>query len=214
MPFGSITPPEDISAVDIDKLKKHLRLVVSDGSEYTIEDDLLTDMITAATEEYQNIHKVALITHTYEWRFKEFKTKLELPRPPTQSISKVEYIDEDGNTTEIDASNYSKVTTLNPEKNTLLRPGPGYVLFNHDYSFPDVQDNEPWPVRVTYNAGYGDAITNVPASVRVYLKNVIGTLYNQRKTILVNYGSTMGYEDLRGLFAPLIAGQPKATRFG
>lgn len=204
MPFGEITPPEDISAVDIDKLKKHLKLVVSSGSEYTAEDDILGVMIKAATESYQDRFKVALITHTYRWDFDGFKKKLELPRPPTQSITKVEYIDNDGATQTVSASNYKKVTTTDP----------GYVLFIDDYSFPDLDDDEPWPVRVTYTAGYGDNITDVDSSIQLYLMNIIGTLYSQRKTILTNYGSTMGYEDLRGLFADLIKGKPKAMRFG
>lgn len=195
--------PADISAVDLTQVKRHLKLIVDSADEYTAEDQLLILMIKAATEAYQDRYKVTLITHTYRWDFKEFNGKLELPRPPIQSITEVTYIDENGTEQMVSDSDYTKVTSTSP----------GFVLFHDDYTFPEVSDEEPYPVRITYVAGYGDKISDVDSGIQLYLMNIIGTMYSQRKTILKSEMSTVGFEDLRSVFTGLIQGKTKAMRF-
>src|SRR5690625_3863858 len=95
MPLLVAIPPSK-EPVDLSMLKKHLRLAVSNPEEYTIEDDTLDMMTSAATGAFQDRLKVQLITATLVWESSGFSRKMELPRPPLQSVEEVAYFDADG----------------------------------------------------------------------------------------------------------------------
>lgn len=205
MPLTVVTPSNK-TAVDLCTLKKHLRLVVQDCTEYTDEDDVLELMIRAACEAYQDSRKAHLAEETLRWDFKKFKQKLELARPPLISVTEVAYIDSNGAKQVITDDNYVVQKGIHP----------GYLKFKSDYTFPtDVNKDIDYPVQVTYKAGYSMEESNgVPPSIRLYLRNIIGTYYFQRESKLVSYTGSISIEDMKDSMTSLIAGKPKAMRLG
>ncbi|MAO66239.1 MAG: hypothetical protein CL666_14685 [Balneola sp.] len=180
MPLTYDTPPAT-KPLDLDELKDHLRI----GSS-TAYDDYLNLCIEALAEELdvnnmlQWAFKRQLIEATIVFTLSDFKRKLELPRPPLQSVSSVEYRDKDGT--------WQTVATDNYEVNS--DADPGFIRFSDDYSFPALLGDEEYPVRITYVAGYSDSEGNsthlqVPANIRLWGMNVIGDLWQNRKTQIV-----------------------------
>lgn len=190
--------------VDIQALKMHLRLVTSDPQSYTIEDDVLSKMIKAASAAYQNRMKVQLVNATLRWDFKEFKQKLELPRPPLQSVESVKYINSDGNEVVVSDEDYRVIKTVEP----------GYVLFHNDFEFPETEEGNPYPVSVIYIAGYGADSSKVPPEVNLYLSNLIGTYYMQRESVVVSNNRSVSVERMTLEMARLIQGLHPPRRFG
>lgn len=202
MPLTVDTPPE-ASAIDLEMLKEHLRLKAPGGS-YTAEDSILNALIKAGVDAYESRFKTTLVTTTLIWGFEEFSRKMELARPPLASVESVTYIDTSGAEQTVDASDYSVIDALTP----------GCILFKKGYEFPDLDEDTPYPVSVTYKAGYGADHTKVPDSIRLYIRNIIGTYYMQRESVLVSYTGLISIEDISKSMAKLIAGKPKAMRFG
>jgi len=191
--------PPTTSAVPLQYLKRHLRLVVSDDDEFTEEDALLEKMAMAATQEYEDTYKVTLVKTGLQWDFERFQRKMELPRPPLFEVEEIAYIDSHGAAQTVGPDNYRVVTAT----------APGYVLFNTDFS-PDLDPSHPYPVSVKYTAGSD----TVDESIQIYIANIVGTLYNIRESVLVGYGAGISVHDLRKNMAGLIKGKPKALRFG
>lgn len=181
MPLTYDTPPAT-TPLDLDEVKSHLRI----GSS-TAYDDFLNICIEALADEsdvnnmMQWAFKRQLIKGTLVFTLKEFHRRLELPRPPLQSVSSVEYRDEDGNWVTVSDSNYE----VNTDKE------PGFIRFGDDYDFPSLLPDEEYPVRITYVAGYldsqGNSVhTDVPANIRLWAMNVIGDLWQQRGTQIIS----------------------------
>lgn len=203
MPLHIVTGPQS-QPLDLCDLKKHLKLVVSDCASYTAEDGVLSMMIDAVSGSFQTKRKTQLIEADYRWDFKKFSRKLELPRPPLISVVSVVYVDSNGDDQTISAANYE----------VQAKRTPGYVRFYPEYEFPDdVATDVEYPVKVTYKAGYGQTAADVPAGIKLYLMNVIGTYYMQRESTAISY-SAMTVEDLTEQMTHLIAGMPKPLRFG
>ena len=190
--------------VDLCDLKLHLKLVVENCADYTVEDNLLSSLIAAACASFETKRKTQLIEAEYRWDFTEFSDKLELPRPPLMSVSKVAYIDTAGDEQTIADSNYEVQANRTP----------GYVRFYPDYEFPeDVDTDIEYPVQVTYKCGYGKSHQDVPSNIRLFMKNIIGTYYMQRESMVISH-SALSVEDLREQMTHLIAGTPKPLRLG
>lgn len=203
MPLNIISSQRE-GAVNVNVLKQHLRLVVSSPDEYTDEDNILQMYIRAATEEYEDHFKVALLTKTLSYEYTKFKEMMEIPRPPLQYVDSITYIDADGNEQTVAADNYDVTTNITP----------GRVTFKNSYTLPVTSSDVRYPVTITYKAGYGDDSSKVPQGIKLYLMNVIGTYYKSRESMLIGYGVTISVEDLRKNLAGLISGKPKAMRFG
>lgn len=153
--------------VTLAEAKLHLRI---DGS----SDDAWIDLaIAAATRAAEHETGRCFITQTWEAVFDVFPDDaIELGLPPVQSIVSVKYIDAQG-----------LLTTLDPAAYVLDSDQlPGYALPAVGTSWPAVA-NAANAVRVRFVAGYGDAGTAVPASVRHWILMHIGTAYKHRESV-------------------------------
>lgn len=135
-------------------------------------DERITTLCAAATELAEKYTGRALVTQTWRLSLNSFpwresgagyvysqpftpRADIRIPRPPLQSVTSIQYTDENGTTQTLDSSLYKVTTDLEP-----ARIEPAY--------------NQVWPatrceresVRVTYVAGYGDTSDSVPQGIR------------------------------------------------
>ena len=170
-----ITEPQN-KVVDLPDAKLHLRVDHDD------EDVLIERIIDAATEQCQDYQNRAYITQEFKLtlpRFPFYGRHIRIPRPPLQSIAKVEYLDRDGGEQELSSDNYRVNTDTEP----------GMLVLEKDETWPDTLW-APDAVRVTFTAGYGDESTDVPPDYRSAVLLMVGHLYENREMVTVGSGPT------------------------
>lgn len=153
--------------VALSDLKSHLRITSSD------DDALLNALIVTCRVHAENELKRALITQTWEKTLDEFPAEIELPYPPTQAITSVVYLADDGTSTLLAASAYELDE----------RSEPGWLVPAYDYEWPTTRASIN-AVTVTYTAGYGD-IGDVPQAIKTWIMLMCGHLYENRESSLV-----------------------------
>jgi uncharacterized phiE125 gp8 family phage protein len=172
MALKLITPP-GIEPVALEDAMNFCR-IDSDADVIT-----LNGMIITARQEAEKITRRQLITATWELRLDEFPCgygSIYLPMPPLQSVSSVKYLDQSGvEQTLVEDTDYLVDTYSEPARIT-----PAF--------------DQVWPpilpvinaVRIVFIAGYGDADTDVPDSIRNWIKLFIGSLYENRELDIVS----------------------------
>lgn len=159
-----------VEPLSLDEAKLHLRVDIGDDNE------LITALIVAARQYVEGATNRALISQT--WRLSldywPYANCIRLPKPPLQSVTSLVYLDEDGNQTTWDASNYIVDTDSEP----------GRLVLADDASWPSLTLYPSNPIRVTYVAGYGDEGSDVPEHLRLALKLLIGHWYENREAIV------------------------------
>lgn len=123
-------------------------------------DGLLEVYIPAARELGEHITNRAFITQDWRLDLDRWPDDIDVKlwRPPHQQVLSVEYVDPDGNLQTLASTAYV----------LKAKPLPGWLL-------PAV--NTTWPsiaavadaVRITLRTGYGDAASDVPAGIRLWM---------------------------------------------
>ena len=162
-----------IDPVTLTEAKTHCRV---DGTD---DDALLTSLITAATQHISDGKNGwlgrALITQTWELLLDTFPTnEIRVPLPPLQSVTFVKYVDEDGVTQTISASDYE----------VDLASEPGWIIPVIDVDWPTPMQTIN-AVTVRFVCGYGNATTDVPEAIRAGMLLLIGHWYAQREAVVV-----------------------------
>lgn len=149
-----ISPPaaEPVLLVDV---KPQLRI----DSDDTTYDDILTPLIIAAREWCEGYQNRAYITQTLEialdyWHWG--KSRIELPRPPIQSITSLKYTDSSGTELIWDPSNYR----LDDYSYV-----PALVKNRYIY-WPQVVLLEANGIKIQYIVGYGADGDSVPQAIK------------------------------------------------
>lgn len=180
MALKLITAPA-VEPISLVEAKAHLRVDHAD------DDDFISFLITAVRQQIDGKDgwlNRALITQTWDMYLDHFPGhgsgyaygcggEIKIPLPPLQSITSIKYDDSDGVEQTVSSDNYTVDTVSNS----------GWVV-------PNI--STPWPiaqiginkVRVRFVAGYGDAGSAVPATIRSWMLLNIGTLYAQRETVV------------------------------
>ncbi len=168
-----LTPPA-VKAITLESVRLNLRL------DHIDEDDLLNDLIDMATEISQTITSRQFITATYRWYLDNWPEEgiLRPPLPPLQSVSSIKFQDIDGNQQTIDAADYEVDNKKQPGR---IRPVP-------NFGWPSLDDVFN-PIVVEYICGFGDAASDVLASIRQALKLIVNHLYENREEV-VTIGKT------------------------
>lgn len=168
-----VTAPAE-GPVSVAEAKAHLRVHHS-------EDDTLIAAMIGAAASYLDGHSGILgrCMVTQEWR-QDFagwpdNRTLRLPFPDVEADSvEVTYFDDDDAEQTVDASLFE-----------LVEDAIGCaVVLKRGFNFPSLSDDRAAPVRVTFEAGYGDA-GDVPQAVRHALLLIIGDLYENRENTVV-----------------------------
>ncbi len=147
--------------------KAHLRVDFSD------DDDLIDNLITAAREYCEAFTNRRFITETKTYKLDVFPAGdlIELPCAPVQSpITSIAYVDVNGTTQTFSSASYSL-------RNDRAK---GEVVLGYGYSWPTTRD-QPAAVTITYVAGYGDLTTDVPEAIRAAIKLLVADMYEHRE---------------------------------
>lgn len=158
------TVAPSIGAVSLGELKDHLRVT------HDTEDDDIASLGLAAEEAVEAELSRALITQTWVLTLDRFPCwEIRLPRPPLQSVTQVQYVDEAGITQVLSSSTY--VVDLNAS--------PGRIYPAYEETWPSTR-SQPNAVIVTYKAGK-DSAADVPELVKWGVKQTVADMYQNRE---------------------------------
>jgi uncharacterized phiE125 gp8 family phage protein len=161
-----ITTAPLVEPVTLSEVKAALNIETSD------DDDLIEDYIAEARRLIEEQCSSALITQTVTEKYDDFSVVLELSVNPVQSVTSIQYIDEDGATKTVSASDYVVDTYSIP---TRIAEGP-------DANWPSTQDRIA-TVTVVYVAGYGNTAGSVPLPLKRAIHLYVGSFYEQREDV-------------------------------
>jgi uncharacterized phiE125 gp8 family phage protein len=155
--------------VTVPEAKEHLGILPAD----TVHDDKLARMIATARLTVESRQGRQIVTATYVATYSDFprggRTWFEIPRPPLQSVSSVQYYDENGTQQTWTSSEYIVDTVSEP----------GRIALDPDFNWPNTESGRINRVDVTFVAGYG-APTAVPETIKEQVLHWINMLFEDR----------------------------------
>ncbi len=142
----------------------------------TTEDAYLTTLIQVARLTCENTIKGKLITQTWRQYFDFFPASAEilLHCPPLQSVSSIQYKDENGATQTLSADLYTASTS--GER--------GRVVLKQGENWPMTLAQAPDTVWIEMVCGYGASRGSIPAPLRQGMLTLIAHLYNMREDVI------------------------------
>jgi len=166
------TPPAVEPVTVEDEVRKHCRVTTLD------DDDLLDGLIKAARGMAEDHTGWQLITATWKLFLDNFPGSsgiIELPYPPLQSVTHIKYYDGAGDLQTISVDDYQVDTDslfgrIMPEKNA---------------TWPTVQSQRFNAVEIQFDAGFGDAGSDVPQGIRQAILLTVGHWYENREAVIV-----------------------------
>lgn len=174
MMFTQLVTGPAVEPISTAEAKAHLRVTYSDDDDYI--DSLIVATRVALEDE---LHR-KFITQTYDLMIDRTAREIRLPFGQLQSVGSVKYTDVDDVESTLSASSYRVVTWEEP----------GRIVLKDGYSWPSVTLREAGGVVVRFTCGYGNADA-VPAPLRHAMKMMIGHLYENRETVVVEQGVTV-----------------------
>lgn len=177
--FAHVAGEPMASVIDRDtELKPHLVI------EHTDDDAVLSQILAAATAYVEQNSGRQLVNATQTLATRRFPLQGEsggcswmggflLPRSPLVSVTSITYIDTDGVTQTLDASEYR----------VSVRAIPGRVEPAWNTAWPACRDQAE-SVVVTYVSGYGDDGSAVPAMAKQAILLLSGTMYRLREHVV------------------------------
>lgn len=155
-------------AVDIAEAKKQCEL----GENASPHDNHIARVMAAAIADVERHTRRALITQTWKLSLREFPFdgRIELPRPPLQSITSIQYVNTLGVLTTLDSSEYQVSTEASP----------GYVEPAFSKSWPTVRAETADAIQITYVAGFGASYTSVPQQYQNLIYELVAFRFGNR----------------------------------
>lgn len=150
--------------------KLHLRV------DHSTEDTYIAALVAAAVSHVENMLGITLTTTTLESHFGCFPTgrEIRLFRGPLQSVTSVEYVDQNGDEQTLDAANYF----------VDIHQTPGRIVLDGSASWP-ATDDRPNAVTITHVVGYGDDAADVPQDITRAIYLIIGEWYRSRENSVI-----------------------------
>lgn len=155
----TVAPTQEPITLDEAKLFMHI-----------LEDDentLIETMIAAAREYAENYTNRQLELATFELTTDCFIQDFTLPKTPVQSITKIEYMDTDGNYQILDSADYY-LYYENEIAKIYFESIPSYKMHKQ-------------ALKITFTAGY----TTTPKSIKTYMKMLVSTMYENREAYVI-----------------------------
>lgn len=168
-----------VEPVDINKIKDHLKIT------NTQEEDYLETLIQTAREVCEKQSNRSYVEQTLVKTFDSWpEFPIELPRPPLQSVEKIEYEDKDGLLTEWAPTNY-----IVDDYSFIPK-----IYKDYNAELPNVELAKVNAIKITYIAGYakddtGDTTNyrkNIPARYKHAIKLLVGEWYRMREEVTEN----------------------------
>ena len=159
-----ITAPTE-EPLRLQDVRSWLRIPTSD------DDGLLNDLIKSAREEVERETRTQLVQATYDWSIQRFCRVIELPLPPTVSVTHIKYDDSATPSVEQTVSTdvYNVDTTVAPARITLKL----------NQSWPSDLGGEDKPIRIRIVAGYATQ-EEIPEGLKLLMRNLIAKYYRFR----------------------------------
>jgi uncharacterized phiE125 gp8 family phage protein len=156
--------------ISLDEVKEHLRVGGDD------EDALIQGYLAAARAWAELYTGRAFVTQTWQAHFAGWPadSALELPMPPLQSVSWVQYATAAGDLLTLDASAYRVVTSREP----------GCVLLAPGKQWPAEALDVGLPVAVQFVCGYGNP-SDVPDGVKQAIRWLTGHMHENREAVIM-----------------------------
>lgn len=164
----TLTEAPEAEPVLLAETKRHLRVDDPD------DDALIENLITAARQHVEEVCRRQLLTATWILSLPGFPAgggAIRLPRPPCQKVESLKYVDSAGET---------QILTETTDYQVVADEWPAEVLSAYGKSWPAARA-VPEAVLVEYDAGYGAAGADVPASIRAAILLLVGHLYENRE---------------------------------
>ena len=149
--------------VTLAEAKAQLRL------EHNDDDALIDGLIVAAREYAEAVTRRALITQTWKLTLDAFCAKIDLPKPPFQSVASVKYLDTGGVERTLDPAAYDAVFDTTE----------AFVMPAYGTSWPSTRD-QAGAVRIAFVAGYENA-NEVPQAIKQGMLIHLTQLYEDRE---------------------------------
>lgn len=147
--------------ITLDEAKLFMKVIEDD------EDDLINVMIVASREYVENYTNRQLMSATFELTNDSIYSGMALPKNPVQSITKIEYMDLEGNYQIMSEDDYysyieNEITKLH------IEAMPNYK-----------QDKRAF--KITFVSGY----LTIPSSIKTYMKMQVSTMYENREQYVI-----------------------------
>lgn len=141
----------------------------------SVEDDYITDLITAAREYAEGVLNKAIGSQKWKLILDDFPANdyIELPYPPLQSVSSVTYINSTGVSATMSASESSGYIVDTQSE-------PGKIFLSYNGLWPAFTAYPHNAVEILYTCGYTS--TTVPKRIKDAILKLIGLLHNHRVT--------------------------------
>jgi uncharacterized phiE125 gp8 family phage protein len=155
-------------AVDCGEAKKQCEIASDDEA----HDSHFHRLIAAATADVERHTRRALITQTWKLSLREFpfNGRIELPRPPLQSITSIQYVSTSGTLTTLASSEYQ----------VSVEASPGYVEPAYSKSWPSVRSETADAIQITYVAGFGSGYASVPQQYQNAIYELVAFRFGNR----------------------------------
>ena len=133
-------------------------------------------LIVMAREQVEAFIQRQLINATWQLRLDRWPSpnRLLLPMSPVSSVTTFKYYNTSGTLTTLATTEYVLDEDAEPAR----------IMEAFEKTWP-VLRNRPGAVEITYVAGYGAAGSSVPASIRQAMFLLIGTMYENRETLVI-----------------------------
>ncbi len=173
-----------VNPVSLIDAKSHLRVDISD------DDDLITELIGAATQQVESVTGLALIRQTWRLYRDTWPANLmiELGPTPILSVDNVVVYDADGSPSSLAAANYVVDRHSQPARLQIIGSitGPGVAING---------------IEVDFTAGYGSAGDDVPPPLRQAILMLVAHWYEHREAVAAAGGAPVP-KGLEALIAP------------
>lgn len=158
--------------VELEELKRHLRLTVTD------HDETVQECLDGAVDLFDGRDGClgrALVQQTWALRLRRFPSHtIELPLPPLKSVSSITYFDADNVEQTVDPSAYLVHPHIYVGE---VEPAPGCA-------WPTALAERADAVRIEFVCGYGDA-AKVPAQIRQAIRMIAVHNFRQPEPVVV-----------------------------
>ena len=183
MTYAVITPPP-AEALTLADIKAHIRIDQDD------EDDLLQGLIIVAREHLERTTGLVLISRQLRLYLDRWPRAgaVEISRGPVQAVSEVRIYDDQGVETIVDLSDHVVDGSARPVRLWLRnRPSPGQAING---------------IEIDFTAGFGEASTDVPDTLKRAMMIHIAQMYEFRGAIPLSQQPAAVPEGYDRLIAP------------
>jgi len=169
MALTIVTAPT-IEPVTLEEVKDHIRLSSTVSG---TEDTMLLSFITVARDYCERFQNRAFMQQTWDYVIDRWPVGnwITIPLPPLLSVTSVTYYSTGGTANTMTASTY--IVDVDSE--------PGRVALGYDEVWPTETLQPVNGVKVRFLAGYGSAVSSVPARVKDAIKSIVGHMYEHRE---------------------------------